>query len=185
MPTNKQANQQTNKQRNKHKQNYKQTMELEVPRETWSIQLGATPFWYVWRHQLSHDMTYVPTPADILDIEILLNVVYSEVKLCIKLDFSFQFGRWHHNADKRWTGIWFPGELNILIWIWLPHLLVLPNVLIELILKVWRQFPDRIVGFPSRTHFWENSTARFPTFYKVPTQIQPNQTWMFSREARF
>ena len=40
-PRNKQANQQTNKQRNKHKQNYKQTMELEVPRETLSIQLGS------------------------------------------------------------------------------------------------------------------------------------------------
>ena len=59
--------------------------------------------------------------------------------------------------------------------VWLPHhLLVLHNILIELILKVWRQFPDRIVGFPSRTHFWENSTARFPTFHKAPTQIQPS-----------
>jgi len=27
--------------------------------------------------------------------------------------------------------------------------------------QVWRQFPDRIVGFPSRTHFWENSTASY------------------------
>ena len=33
--------------------------------------------------------------------------------------------------------------------------------------KVWRQFPDRIVGFPSRTHFWQNSTTRlvFSSFH--------------------
>ena len=32
--------------------------------------------------------------------------------------------------------------------------------------KVWRQFPDRIVGFPSRTHFWQNTTSRL-VFYPI------------------
>jgi len=27
--------------------------------------------------------------------------------------------------------------------------------------QVWRQFPDRIVGFPSRTHFWQNTTSSY------------------------
>ena len=27
--------------------------------------------------------------------------------------------------------------------------------------EVWREFPDRIVGFPSRTHVWENETMRW------------------------
>ncbi|XP_054271182.1 exostosin-2 [Macrosteles quadrilineatus] len=27
--------------------------------------------------------------------------------------------------------------------------------------EVWREFPDRIVGFPSRTHVWDNSTQRW------------------------
>ena len=27
--------------------------------------------------------------------------------------------------------------------------------------QVWREFPDRIVGFPSRTHVWNNSTGRW------------------------
>merc|ERR1719394_8036 len=27
--------------------------------------------------------------------------------------------------------------------------------------QVWRQFPDRIVGFPSRTHFWQNATSSY------------------------
>jgi len=27
--------------------------------------------------------------------------------------------------------------------------------------QTWRQFPDRIVGFPSRTHFWDNTTASY------------------------
>ncbi|CAD7091199.1 unnamed protein product [Hermetia illucens] len=27
--------------------------------------------------------------------------------------------------------------------------------------EVWREFPDRIVGFPSRTHVWDNSTNRW------------------------
>lgn len=27
--------------------------------------------------------------------------------------------------------------------------------------EVWREFPDRIVGFPSRTHIWENETMRW------------------------
>nr|CAG4638269.1 EOG090X01LY [Cyclestheria hislopi] len=27
--------------------------------------------------------------------------------------------------------------------------------------EVWRQFPDRIVGFPSRTHVWDNTTNRW------------------------
>lgn len=27
--------------------------------------------------------------------------------------------------------------------------------------EVWREFPDRIVGFPSRTHVWDNSTERW------------------------
>ncbi|XP_055684068.1 exostosin-2 [Lutzomyia longipalpis] len=27
--------------------------------------------------------------------------------------------------------------------------------------EVWREFPDRIVGFPSRTHVWDNSTGRW------------------------
>ncbi|KAF4523090.1 hypothetical protein B566_EDAN003102 [Ephemera danica] len=26
--------------------------------------------------------------------------------------------------------------------------------------EVWREFPDRIVGFPSRTHIWDNTTGR-------------------------
>lgn len=27
--------------------------------------------------------------------------------------------------------------------------------------EVWREFPDRIIGFPSRTHVWDNSTNRW------------------------
>ncbi|CAA9999771.1 unnamed protein product [Nesidiocoris tenuis] len=27
--------------------------------------------------------------------------------------------------------------------------------------EVWREFPDRIVGFPSRVHVWDNSTGRW------------------------
>lgn len=27
--------------------------------------------------------------------------------------------------------------------------------------EVWREFPDRIVGFPSRTHVWDNTTHRW------------------------
>lgn len=27
--------------------------------------------------------------------------------------------------------------------------------------EVWREFPDRIVGFPSRTHVWDNTTLRW------------------------
>ncbi|XP_055602895.1 exostosin-2 [Uranotaenia lowii] len=27
--------------------------------------------------------------------------------------------------------------------------------------EVWREFPDRIVGFPSRTHVWDNATNRW------------------------
>ncbi|GAB0095884.1 Exostosin-2 [Sergentomyia squamirostris] len=27
--------------------------------------------------------------------------------------------------------------------------------------EVWREFPDRIVGFPSRTHVWDNTTERW------------------------
>ncbi|KAL1131710.1 hypothetical protein AAG570_011323 [Ranatra chinensis] len=27
--------------------------------------------------------------------------------------------------------------------------------------EVWREFPDRIVGFPSRTHVWDNATQRW------------------------
>uniref|UniRef100_A0A182T8P1 Exostosin-2 n=1 Tax=Anopheles maculatus TaxID=74869 RepID=A0A182T8P1_9DIPT len=27
--------------------------------------------------------------------------------------------------------------------------------------EVWREYPDRIVGFPSRTHVWDNSTGRW------------------------
>jgi glucuronyl/N-acetylglucosaminyl transferase EXT2 len=27
--------------------------------------------------------------------------------------------------------------------------------------QVWREFPDRIVGFPSRTHVWNNATGRW------------------------
>ncbi|XP_011502760.1 PREDICTED: exostosin-2 [Ceratosolen solmsi marchali] len=30
---------------------------------------------------------------------------------------------------------------------------------IEFAFEVWREFPDRIVGFPSRTHTWDNKTA--------------------------
>jgi len=26
--------------------------------------------------------------------------------------------------------------------------------------QTWRQFPDRIVGFPSRSHWWDNTTAQ-------------------------
>lgn len=29
---------------------------------------------------------------------------------------------------------------------------------IEFAYEVWREFPDRIVGFPSRTHIWDNVT---------------------------
>lgn len=33
------------------------------------------------------------------------------------------------------------------------------SFLVELeFLQVWREFPDRIVGFPSRTHVWDNMT---------------------------
>ena len=28
-------------------------------------------------------------------------------------------------------------------------------------LQVWREFPDRIVGFPSRTHAWDNSSHAY------------------------
>lgn len=27
--------------------------------------------------------------------------------------------------------------------------------------EVWREFPDRIVGFPSRTHIWDNVTSKW------------------------
>lgn len=27
--------------------------------------------------------------------------------------------------------------------------------------EVWREFPDRIVGFPSRTHVWDNTTNQW------------------------
>lgn len=27
--------------------------------------------------------------------------------------------------------------------------------------EVWREFPDRIVGFPSRTHIWDNNTDQW------------------------
>jgi hypothetical protein len=27
--------------------------------------------------------------------------------------------------------------------------------------QVWREFPERIVGFPSRTHVWDNTTQRW------------------------
>lgn len=27
--------------------------------------------------------------------------------------------------------------------------------------EVWREFPDRIVGFPSRTHVWDNNTNQW------------------------
>ena len=72
--------------------------------------------------------------------------------------------RWILSSAYIW--IWLPGEfyhlyLNLATR-WTRHLLVTPSkILNEHILKVWRQFPDRIVGFPSRTHFWQNSTARF------------------------
>ena len=26
---------------------------------------------------------------------------------------------------------------------------------------MWREFPDRIVGFPSRTHVWDNATQQW------------------------
>jgi len=29
------------------------------------------------------------------------------------------------------------------------------------VVQVWREFPDRIVGFPSRTHVWDNTTQRW------------------------
>ena len=29
------------------------------------------------------------------------------------------------------------------------------------VMQVWREFPDRIVGFPSRTHVWDNATQRW------------------------
>ncbi|XP_066150552.1 exostosin-2 [Euwallacea fornicatus] len=30
---------------------------------------------------------------------------------------------------------------------------------VEFAFEVWREFPDRIVGFPSRTHYWDNVTS--------------------------
>lgn len=30
---------------------------------------------------------------------------------------------------------------------------------VEFAFEVWREFPDRIVGFPSRTHVWDNGTT--------------------------
>ena len=27
--------------------------------------------------------------------------------------------------------------------------------------QVWREFPDRLVGFPSRLNLWDNTTARW------------------------
>ncbi|KAG5888524.1 hypothetical protein JTB14_009576 [Gonioctena quinquepunctata] len=32
---------------------------------------------------------------------------------------------------------------------------------VEFAYEVWREFPDRIVGFPSRTHIWENVTQKW------------------------
>ena len=32
---------------------------------------------------------------------------------------------------------------------------------VEFGFEVWRQFPDRIVGFPSRTHIWDSGTHRW------------------------
>lgn len=34
-------------------------------------------------------------------------------------------------------------------------------MVIYLCFQVWREFPDRIVGFPSRTHVWDNVTQRW------------------------
>lgn len=30
---------------------------------------------------------------------------------------------------------------------------------------VWRDFPDRIVGYPARAHFWDDSKVRFNIIY--------------------
>lgn len=27
--------------------------------------------------------------------------------------------------------------------------------------QVWREFPDRLVGFPSRVHLWDNTTGKW------------------------
>ncbi|CAH1173727.1 unnamed protein product [Phaedon cochleariae] len=32
---------------------------------------------------------------------------------------------------------------------------------VEFAYEVWREFPDRIVGFPSRTHIWDNSSQKW------------------------
>lgn len=37
----------------------------------------------------------------------------------------------------------------------------MPNFYIFYSYEVWREFPDRIVGFPSRLHIWENMTSHW------------------------
>ncbi|TRY72016.1 hypothetical protein TCAL_09607 [Tigriopus californicus] len=37
--------------------------------------------------------------------------------------------------------------------------------------QVWREFPDRIVGFPSRTHIWNNATSRWKYESEWTSQI--------------
>ncbi len=38
---------------------------------------------------------------------------------------------------------------------------MISNAYFQLGFEVWREFPDRIVGFPSRTHIFENNEYRY------------------------
>ena len=38
---------------------------------------------------------------------------------------------------------------------------MLTNDELEFAYQVWREFPDRLVGFPSRTHVWNNTTQKW------------------------
>ena len=38
---------------------------------------------------------------------------------------------------------------------------MLTNDELEFAYQVWREFPDRLVGFPSRTHVWNNATQKW------------------------
>lgn len=32
---------------------------------------------------------------------------------------------------------------------------------VEFGFQTWKEFPERLVGFPSRSHFWDNATQRW------------------------
>ena len=40
-------------------------------------------------------------------------------------------------------------------------IVMLTNDELEFAFQVWREFPDRLVGFPSRTHVWNNQTKQW------------------------